>query len=91
MTGAEAPASAPIRSATPAAAVPEPHDQDGPWAALRGQLGDPGLRRVPGGGTDARPGLGGAAEQTAAVGSGQGFRGVEQRLVEHGDGPPITC
>ena len=66
-------------------------DQDGPWAALRGQLGDPGLRRVPGGGTDARPGLGGAAEQTAAVGSGQGFRGVEQRLVEHGDGPPITC
>lgn len=66
-------------------------DEYGAGTALRVQCGDPGLRRVPGGGTDPGPGLGGAAEQAAAVGSGQGFRGVEQRLVEHGDGPPITC
>ncbi len=66
-------------------------DEDAARAALRVQLADPGLHRLACGGTDPGPGLGGAAEQAAAVGSGQGLRGVEQRLVEHGDGPPITC
>lgn len=66
-------------------------DQYGAGAALGVQCGDPRLGGVPGGGTDPGPGLGGTAEQAAAVCSGQGFRGVEQRLVEHGSGPPITC
>ncbi|CAM5634396.1 hypothetical protein SMICM304S_04083 [Streptomyces microflavus] len=65
-------------------------DEDGAGAALRVQAADAGLGGVPGGGTDPGTCLGGAAEQVAAVGPGQGFRGVEQGLVEHGGGPPIT-
>ncbi|CAM5684950.1 hypothetical protein SVIOM342S_00880 [Streptomyces violaceorubidus] len=65
-------------------------DQYGTRAAVRLEVADAGIGGVPGGGADAGTGLGGAAEQTAAVGLGQALRGVEERFVEHGGRSPIA-
>ncbi|CAM5449623.1 hypothetical protein STENM223S_08802 [Streptomyces tendae] len=45
---------------------------------------------MPGGGAYTGTGLGGAAEQAAAVGLGEALRGVEERFVEHGGRSPIA-
>ena len=90
VTGAEAPAERGDQIGHSGRRGAGARDQYGPGPALRFQLRDARLDGVPGRGADAGARLRRAAQQSTAVGPGEGVRCVEQRLVEHGGGPPAA-